>query len=93
MQIPSGAASKAVATGFTIVAKECCVAAEDLTEDTVFADIGIDSLCSMVISSRFREELELGFDAGFSLFINFKIVSKMSESLSGGYASESFSES
>lgn len=35
------------------------MATEDLTEDTNFADSGVDSLLSLVIVSRFRDELDL----------------------------------
>ncbi|RYP04526.1 hypothetical protein DL764_004388 [Monosporascus ibericus] len=42
-----------------IISEESGVAMEDLTEDTNFADSGVDSLLSLVIVSRFRDELEL----------------------------------
>ena len=42
-----------------IISEESGVATEDLTDDTDFADSGVDSLLSLVIVSRFRDELEL----------------------------------
>ncbi|KAL2808100.1 beta-ketoacyl synthase [Aspergillus granulosus] len=42
-----------------IIAEESGVARDELTDDTNFADSGVDSLLSLVIVSRFRDELEL----------------------------------
>lgn len=42
-----------------IVSEESGVAIGDFTDDTSFADCGVDSLLSMVIVSRFRDELEI----------------------------------
>lgn len=42
-----------------VISEESGVALEDLTNDTVFADAGVDSLLSLVIVSRFKDELEL----------------------------------
>ncbi|KAL1953845.1 hypothetical protein VTO42DRAFT_2105 [Malbranchea cinnamomea] len=42
-----------------IISEEAGVPFDDLTDDCVFADVGIDSLLSLVITSRFREELDL----------------------------------
>ncbi|KAF7180566.1 hypothetical protein CNMCM7691_009857 [Aspergillus felis] len=46
-----------------IIADESGVNADDLTGETVFADIGIDSLLALVIGSRLSEELGLDTDA------------------------------
>ncbi|XPT00024.1 Noranthrone synthase [Ascochyta lentis] len=51
-----------------IIAEESGIAQDDLTHDTAFADAGVDSLCSLVIGSRLREELDLDLDPDFSLF-------------------------
>ncbi|KAL4940986.1 hypothetical protein BDV06DRAFT_223588 [Aspergillus oleicola] len=42
-----------------IISEESGVAIEDLTDDTTFGDAGIDSLLSLIIVSRFRDELEM----------------------------------
>lgn len=42
-----------------ILSEESGVLTEDLTDDTVFGDVGVDSLLSLVIVSRLRDELEL----------------------------------
>jgi noranthrone synthase len=75
--IPSGALEPALA----IVAEESGLAISDLTDDTVFSEIGVDSLLSMVISSRFREELGLDLDLEFSLFIDLPTVKGLREFL------------
>jgi noranthrone synthase len=79
----------AVAAAIKIISEESGVAVEDLTGETIFADIGIDSLSSMVISSRFREELSLDIDMAFSLFDDLPTVSKLEEFLSGGSSNAS----
>jgi noranthrone synthase len=72
-----------VTAAIRIISEESGVAVEDFTGETVFAEIGIDSLSSMVISSRFREELNLGLDSTFSLFDEVPTISKLGEFLSG----------
>ncbi|EGD94040.1 polyketide synthase [Trichophyton tonsurans CBS 112818] len=51
--------SPKVKQAFQIISEEAGVPVEDLTDDCVFTDLGIDSLLALVITSRFREELEL----------------------------------
>lgn len=50
-----------------IISEESGLAVSDLTDKTVFADVGIDSLLVLTISARFGEELdtELDFSALF----------------------------
>lgn len=65
-----------------IVSEETGVATDDLTDDTNFAESGVDSLLSLVIASRFRDELEL--DIGHeSLFLDFPTVADLKQSLAG----------
>lgn len=45
-----------------IIAEESGVSVTELTDDCLFSDIGIDSLLSLVILSRFREELGVDMD-------------------------------
>ncbi|KAL4898873.1 hypothetical protein BDW74DRAFT_184297 [Aspergillus multicolor] len=51
-----------VAKALAIIADESGLAVADLTDNTVFADAGIDSLLSLTISARFKEELDLDVD-------------------------------
>lgn len=60
-----------------IIAEESGVAEDDLTDDTEFADAGVDSLCSLVIGSRLREELDMDLDPDFSLFGAFTTVGEL----------------
>ncbi|KAI0390134.1 hypothetical protein F5Y17DRAFT_462038 [Xylariaceae sp. FL0594] len=66
---PSATASQALA----IIAEESGLAESDLTDGTVFSDVGIDSLLGLTISSRFREELELDVDFN-ALFYEYPTV-------------------
>ncbi|KAL8724796.1 MAG: hypothetical protein Q9166_007753 [cf. Caloplaca sp. 2 TL-2023] len=42
-----------------IISEESGIVKEDLTDDTAFADVGVDYLLSLVIVSRLQDELEL----------------------------------
>ena len=55
-----------------IISEESGIDIEEFTDDTVFADIGIDSLLSMMITSRLRDELgvEAGTEANLFLCCN-----------------------
>ncbi|KAK4235627.1 ketoacyl-synt-domain-containing protein [Achaetomium macrosporum] len=66
-----------------IVSEESGVAIEDLTDDTSFADAGVDSLLSLIIVSRFRDELELDIQHE-SLFLECPTVADLRQSLLGG---------
>ncbi|KAF7551423.1 hypothetical protein G7Z17_g5015 [Cylindrodendrum hubeiense] len=70
LQVPSSAsrepeASK-ITAALTIIAEESGLAMSDLTDNTVFADVGVDSLLGLSISARFKEELDL--DLEFNAF-------------------------
>ncbi|KAK4147650.1 ketoacyl-synt-domain-containing protein [Dichotomopilus funicola] len=65
-----------------IISEESGVAIEELTEDTNFADAGVDSLLSLVIVSRFRDELELDIQHE-SLFLDCPTVADLRELLAG----------
>jgi noranthrone synthase len=60
-----------------IIAEESGIAVSDLTDESNFADIGVDSLLSMVIGSRFREELNLELDSDFSIFVDVPTVNDL----------------
>ncbi len=51
-----------LAQALSIIAEESGLALTDLTDSTVFADVGIDSLLGLTISARFNEELDVDFD-------------------------------
>ncbi|KXG47306.1 Acyl transferase/acyl hydrolase/lysophospholipase [Penicillium griseofulvum] len=65
-----------------IISEESGVAMDDLTDDTNFADSGVDSLLSLVIVSRFREELDLDIQHE-SLFLECPTVADLRQLLVG----------
>ena len=86
-----------VSAALAIVSEESGIAIPDLTDDSNFADVGVDSLLSMVIASRFREELGLQLEADFSIFADLPTVKDLKAFLSGdgskGKSSEDSSDS
>ncbi|GAB1312815.1 fusarubin cluster-polyketide synthase [Madurella fahalii] len=65
-----------------IISEESGVAVQDLTDDTSFADAGVDSLLSLVIVSRFRDELDLDISHE-SLFLECPTVEDVKRLLVG----------
>ncbi|RMZ78667.1 hypothetical protein DV738_g3768, partial [Chaetothyriales sp. CBS 135597] len=70
-------------TALEIISEESGVAVSELTEDTNFADSGVDSLLSLVIVSRFRDELLLDIQHE-SLFLECPTVADLKQFLVGG---------
>lgn len=69
IQVPAGQTrSDTFSKALTIVAEESGVAEADLTDNTNFADIGVDSLLGLTISARFKEELDTDVDFNALLF-------------------------
>ncbi|KAL9056770.1 MAG: hypothetical protein Q9162_002741 [Coniocarpon cinnabarinum] len=66
-----------------IISEESGVALEDLTDDTNFADSGVDSLLSLVVVSRLRDELELDIPHE-SLFLECPTVADLKQALFPG---------
>lgn len=81
--LPASLCFDIVDKAIQIVSEESGVAIPDLTDDTNFADSGIDSLLSLVIVSRFREELELDIDHE-SLLMECPTVASLKAFLLGG---------
>lgn len=65
-----------------IISEESGVAVDELTDDTNFGDSGVDSLLSLVIVSRFRDELELDIPHE-SLFLECPTVADLKQFLIG----------
>lgn len=85
-QPDTGAQSPALKVDFhralEIISEESGVAVDELTDDTNFADSGVDSLLSLVIVSRFRDELELDIQHE-SLFLECPTVADLKSLLLG----------
>jgi thioester reductase-like protein/acyl carrier protein len=65
-----------------IISEESMVAVEELTDDTSFADSGVDSLLSLIIVSRFRDELGLDIQHE-SLLLEYPTVRDLKRELLG----------
>lgn len=74
-----------------VISEESGVSVEDLTDDTVFADAGVDSLLSLVIVSRFRDELDLDIQHE-SLLIECPTVAELRTVLVGDDPPEQISQ-
>lgn len=70
---PAPAVDSIASKALTIIAEESGIAKADFSDNTIFADVGIDSLMGLTISARFREELELDIDFN-SLFFEYPSV-------------------
>jgi noranthrone synthase len=78
-----------IIAAISIISEESGIALEELTDDSKFGELGIDSLGSMVISSRFREELGLDLDSQFSIFVDFDTVKDLKQFLGQADTSDS----
>ncbi len=59
LDLPTQSGASVFQEALTIVSDVTGVAEEELTDEAVFADIGVDSLMSLMLTSRLRDELEL----------------------------------
>lgn len=60
------------ARAIALIAKEAALELADLHDEASFASVGIDSLMSLVIAEKFREEL--GVTVGGSLFLEYPTI-------------------
>ncbi|KAH8199594.1 hypothetical protein TruAng_006244 [Truncatella angustata] len=73
-QTPKRATSK-YPSALAIILEETGIAENELSDDSAFADMGVDSLLSMVINSRFKEELGLDIeDESNSVFMTYPTI-------------------
>jgi iterative type I PKS product template protein len=68
------------AKAFDIIAQEVAVDHSELVDDIQWADLGVDSLMSLTITGKFREDLELELDS--SLFTDYASVGALRKHLS-----------
>jgi thioester reductase-like protein/acyl carrier protein len=66
-----------------VISEESGLALDELTDDTSFADAGVDSLLSLVVVSRLRDELKLDIQHE-SLFLECPTVADLRHLLAGG---------
>ena len=87
---------KKAQTGFSsqvvsVIAEEVGVPTSELSDNVVFEDLGVDSLMSLTILSRLREELDLDLDPAF--FTDHPTVAEVSKYFADGPAFETGGES
>ncbi|PYH96131.1 conidial yellow pigment biosynthesis polyketide synthase [Aspergillus ellipticus CBS 707.79] len=61
-------APSVVGRALSILASEVGLSESEITDDMVFADYGVDSLLSLTVTGRYREELDIDLDS--SVFID-----------------------
>nr|BBL33417.1 putative polyketide synthase [Lachnum palmae] len=71
--------SPAIKTFMSIVADELGMEPSELTDDAEFADVGVDSLMSLSVTGRIREELDM--DVPTSLFTDHPTVGEAKKAL------------
>ena len=59
LELPTHDNAPVFQEAIAIIADVTGIAEEELTDEAVFADIGVDSLMSLMLTSRLRDELEL----------------------------------
>jgi iterative type I PKS product template protein len=57
-----------VTKALQVISEESGIPVDELTDDVMFADLGVDSLLSLMITARFREELDIEVPSGASWF-------------------------
>lgn len=72
------------AKAIMLIEKEAALEDSDMTDDATFASLGIDSLMSLVIAEKFREELQV--TVGGSLFLEYPTVGDLKSWLTEYYA-------
>lgn len=72
---------RSIITAVNIISQESGIALSELTDDTRFEDIGVDSLLGLMVSSRIRDELGIDFDS--SAFLEIRTVGSFKTFLKG----------
>lgn len=77
-------ADSITAKALALIAAEAALDVADLEDDAEFSSLGVDSLMSLVISEKFRTELDV--KVGGSLFIDFPTIGDLKQWLSEAYS-------
>ncbi|TVY82050.1 Non-reducing polyketide synthase [Lachnellula suecica] len=64
-----------------IVSEETGIDIHELNDETSFAAIGVDSLLSLIIASRLKEDLDFETESGISIFDQFSTVGELKQGL------------
>lgn len=71
------AASGITARALELIANEAAIELSDLQGETSFADLGVDSLMSLVIAEKFRKDLNV--KVGGSLFLDYPKIGDLTD--------------
>ncbi|EXJ92028.1 hypothetical protein A1O3_00578 [Capronia epimyces CBS 606.96] len=83
---PKPASGSIASRAFDIIAREIDVDQSELNDDIQWADMGVDSLMSLTISGKFREDLDLEVES--TLFTDYASVGALRKHLGGMSAPE-----
>ena len=83
---PKASSGGICAKAFDIIAQEVAVDHDELVDEIQWADLGVDSLMSLTISGKFREDLELEVES--SLFTDYASVGALRKYFSSMGGSE-----
>lgn len=81
---PLATSSSITAKALQLIANEAGLETSDLEDDVSFADVGVDSLMSLVISEKFRIELDV--KVGGSLFLDYPTIGDLRKWLEEYYS-------
>ncbi|KAF2429264.1 putative polyketide synthase [Tothia fuscella] len=82
---PAVAASDSVANkAILLIANEAALEVSDLEDDACFADLGVDSLMSLVIAEKLRKQLDV--KVGGSLFLDYPTIGDLRKWLEESYS-------
>ncbi|KAL6705696.1 hypothetical protein ACN47E_006485 [Coniothyrium glycines] len=70
-----------ITTAVKIISEESGISITELTDDTRFEDVGVDSLLGLMVSSRIRDELDIDIDS--NCFLEVSTVGKFKDVLRG----------
>jgi iterative type I PKS product template protein len=91
MSADSGPGSASFASVLQIIAEESGVAVQDLGDDVVLADIGVDSLLALVIGSRIRDEMSADLDVE-TMLVAFPTVKDLKSRFGDGHPLDNLHE-
>lgn len=77
-------AQTVTAKAMALISREAAMEEKDIPDETSFAELGVDSLMSLVISEKFREEL--GVVVSGSLFLEYPTIGDLRSWLSEYYS-------
>jgi naphtho-gamma-pyrone polyketide synthase len=89
--VKTSAAPTIVLQVLRILASEVGLSESELTDDLVFADYGVDSLLSLTITGKFREELNIDLES--SVFMDYPSVKDLKQYLMSATSPADSSES